>query len=572
MTPNTEYRKPSPVARTRRRLTRLLPALAGAAALAAGLAACGGGGSAATGATAATGANAADAQPVHGGTIYYGHEQEPPCLIGGWVQEAYIDRQILDSLVSQVSAGRIVPWLATSWSVSKDQLTWTFHLKPGVKFTDGTPLDAQAVVDNFNYWLNPTTGNSTVESYIGSYYKSSRALNPTTFQLQLNEPYAPLLNALSQGYFGIMSPAALKRGVSANCEDPIGSGPFILQKWNHGQNLIFVRNPNYDSAPANAQHQGPAYVSKLVWSFLGNPATRYGSLTSGESNVIYDVPTVDWPDAKQRFNVEQYITPGRPVTFSLNTHHGVFTDVRVRQAFAYGANRKAAVQSAFNGAIPYNGNGALSQSTPDYDASLANAYAYDPAKANALLNQAGWTGRDAAGYRTKDGQELDVKIVYPAGPVITPEGATMLQDVQQQEKAVGFNVTLEPMTPSQTFSGQFSTPTSYDAITWYWTSPTAGVLYIVWRPWDDKKAPNGNNSSFYDNPQLVADIARANRSLDPAIQRTYYDKAQQIIVDQAAAVGIYTQTTSLAWQKNLHGIWIEDSQGEPVFSDAYFGK
>jgi peptide/nickel transport system substrate-binding protein len=250
----------------------------------------------------------------------------------------------------------------------------------------------------------------------------------------------------------------------------------------------------------------------------------------------------------------------------------VFTDVAVRQAFAYGGNRKAAVQSAFNGAIPYNGNGALSQSTPDYDPSLADAYAYDPAKANALLNQAGWTRRDAAGYRTKNGRELDVKIVYPAGPVITPEGATMLQDIQQQEKTVGFNVTLVPMTPSQTFSGQFSTPASYDAITWYWTSPTAGVLYIVWRPWDDKKAPNGNNSSFYDNPELVSDIAKANSSLDPTVQRTYYDKAQQIIVNQAAAVGIYTQTTSLAWQKNLHGIWIEDSQGEPVFSDTYFGK
>jgi peptide/nickel transport system substrate-binding protein len=569
MKPTPAPRKPIPAAGVARRLSTLLRGLVAAGALAAGLSACGGGGSAATG---ATGSAAANAKPVQGGTIYYGHEQEPPCLIGGWVQEAYIDRQILDSLVSQVSSGRIVPWLATSWSVSRDHLTWTFHLKPGVKFTDGTPLNAQAVVDNFKYWLAPSTGNSTVQSYIGSYYKSSRAVDDTTVELQLNAPYSPLLSALSQGYFGILSPTALKRGVSANCEDPIGSGPFILQKWNHGQNLVFVRNPNYNSAPANARHQGPPYVSKVVWSFLGNPATRYGSLTSGQSNVIYDVPTVNWPDAKQRFGVEQYITPGRPVTFSLNTHHGVFTDVRVRQAFAYGGNRRAAVQSAFNGAIPYNGNGALSQSTPGYDASLANAYAFDPAKANALLNQAGWTGRNAAGYRTKGGRELDVKIVYPAGPVITPEGATMLQDIQQQEKAVGFNVTLLPMTPSQTFSGQFSTPTSYDAITWYWTSPTAGVLYIVWRPWDDKKAPNGNNSSFYDNPRLVSDIAKANSSLDPAVQRTYYDKAQQIIVGQAAAVGIYTQTTSLAWQKSLHGIWVEDSQGEPVFSDAFFGR
>lgn len=568
MKPNavTQLLAPADVEPPWRRLIRPLAGLLSAAVLTVGLSACGGGGAAAT-AQAAGGSG-----PVSGGTIYYAHEQEPPCLIGGWVQEAYIDRQILDSLVSQVSYGKIVPWLATSWSVSPDQLVWTFHLKPGVKFTDGTPLNAQAVVTNFKYWLNPTTGNSTVQSYIGSYYKSSRALNDLTFELTLNQPYAPLLSSLSQGYFGIMSPKALTRGVGANCDDPIGSGPWVLQKWNHGQNLEFVRNPNYNSAPANALHQGPAYTSKLVWSFVSDPTTRYGSLTSAESDVIYDIPTVDWRAAKSQFNVAQYITPGRPVTLSMNTFHGVFTDVRVRQAFAYAANRKAAVQSAFNGEIPYNGNGALSQSTPDYDAALADAFAYSPANANALLDKAGWTGRNAAGYRTKDGKELDVKVVYPAGSVFNSEGITLLQDIQQQEKAVGFNVTLIPSTPTQTFSGVYSTPTSYDAITWYWTSPTAGVLYIVWRPWDSKTYPNGNNSSFYDNPQLVSDIAVANSSLNPAVEHEYYDKAQQIVVDQAAAVGLYTQTTSLAWVKNLHDVWIEDSQGEPVFSDAYFSK
>ena len=87
---------------------------------------------------------------------------ETPCLTGGWIQEAYIERQYADNLVSETKGGKIVPWLATSWKTSPDHLTWTFTLKPGVKFTNGEPLDAKAVVDNFYAWLNPETINPTV--------------------------------------------------------------------------------------------------------------------------------------------------------------------------------------------------------------------------------------------------------------------------------------------------------------------------------------------------------------------------------------------------------------------------
>ncbi|MCW2953496.1 MAG: gsiB 1 [Conexibacter sp.] len=571
-----EHPAPSPPADTTRGRARLV-GLAAALAIASTLSACGGGGasggsdSASAGTAAGSGAASGSATPVRGGTIRYGHEQEPPCLTGGWVQEAYIDRQLLDSLVAQEKGGKIVPWLATSWKVSKDQRTWTFTLKPGIRFTDGTPLDAAAVAKNFSYWLDPRTGNSTVQSYIGGYYASSRALDATTLQLDLKKPYSPLLSSLSQAYFGIVSPQTLASGADAVCTAPVGSGPFILQKWNRGQNLTFVRNPSYDSAPANAKHQGPAYVDGIVWKFLGDQTVRYGSLTNHQSDVIYDVPTVDWQEAKARFEVQQYITPGTPVRLSLNTSRAPFDDVAVRRAFAYATDRANGVKSAFNGVIPYNGNGALSQSTPDYDASLANAYAYDPGRANSLLDAAGWSAKDGAGYRTKNGRELTVKLVYPAGSVITSEGVTLLQNIQQQAKQVGFHVDLVPATPSETFSGRYSTPDSYDAQPWYWTSPNAGVLYIVWRQ-NLKDSPNGNNESFYNNPELDRTIAAANSTLDPAKQKQLYARAQQIIVAEAAVVGLYTQTTSLAIDRRLRDVWLEDSQGEPVFSDAYFAR
>ena len=192
-------------------------AAAAAAAAALLLAGCGAG-------SGTEAAGTGSGERVEGGTIRYAHLQEAPCIYGGWVQQAYLSRQVLDSLVSQTEDGSIVPWLAEQWSVSEDQLTWTFTLKENVAFTDGTPLDAAAVAANFDYWVSG--GNGTVAAYIGDYYESASAVDATTLQVKLSAPYAPLLSALSQGYFGIQSPAALTgRSEQENCEAPVGSGP-----------------------------------------------------------------------------------------------------------------------------------------------------------------------------------------------------------------------------------------------------------------------------------------------------------------------------------------------------------
>jgi peptide/nickel transport system substrate-binding protein len=478
------------------------------------------------------------------------------------VQEAYIARQILDSLVEVNNQGQIIPWLATSWTVSPTGKTYTFKLKPNVKFTDGTPLNAAAVVANFNWWYNPKTLNGSNEGEF-PFYKSSRAINNLTFQLNLTQAYSPLLATIAQAYFGIESPKSLKRSLAKICDDPIGTGPFILQAWNHGQNLIFVRNPHYNSAPANALHQGPAYVSKLVWGFVSDPTTRYGALGSGQLDAIYDVPTIDWQAAKSQYTTLTHIEGGKPVTLNINTKGGPFADIRVREAFAYGTNRKAAVESAYDGVVPYAGNGALTESTPDYDASLANAFSYNPTKANQLLNAAGWTGRDSAGYRTKNGKTLTVRIIYGAGSIVTQEGVTVLQDVQQEAKAAGFDVVLVPATLAQLFSGAFSKPSQYDAIAGYFTHDSPGVLWAGVRQF---------NQTFYSPPALLNATSTAVASSNPAVQQKNWDIAQELLVNNAVLVGLYPQPVLVAVNKRLHDVWLEGSQGEPVFSDAYFTK
>ena len=519
---------------------------------------------------AAGAAESGTGERVEGGTIRYAHLQETPCIYGGWVQQAYLSRQVLDSLVSQNEDGSIVPWLAEEWSVSEDKLTWTFQLKDGVQFTDGTPLDAAAVAANFDYWV--AGGNGTVTEYIGDYYESASAIDATTLEVKLSAPYAPLLSALSQGYFGIQSATALtERSEQENCEAPIGSGPFTVGEWKRGESVTFHKNPDYDSAPANALHQGPAYVDSIVWSFIQDNTSRFGSLASGETDVIGEVPTVDFETAKAAFGVQQFITPGLPVTLSLNTVQGPFTDKAVRQAFAYSADRSAVVDSAFLGVVPFEGNGTVSQSTPGYNADVAGDYPFDQDKANALLDGAGWQERNADGVRVKDGQELKIEIVFGLNSIVTQEGATALQNLQEQVKPVGFKVNLVPVTQSELFGGLYSGPESYDAQLGYWTSPTAGILYINFRQ-NLPESPNYSNYTFYNNPEIEDLILQANSADTPEEANELYGKAQQRLSDEAVAVGLYTQTASVATAPNLHDVWLEASQGEPVFSDAYFTK
>lgn len=521
-----------------------------------------------TGDGRSTGVAAAEGSLVRGGVIEYGHEQEPPCIHGGWVQNAYLARQYLDNLVSLADDGSVVPWLATSWDISADRRTYTFHLKPGVKFSDGTDLDAAAVQATLRSYLNPEDPNGTVVSYIGEYFDTDEVVDPLTYRMHLRSPYTPLLTVLSQGYFGIQSPTALRRGSEANCSAPVGSGPFIIERWDRNRAITFVRNPHYNSAPANARHQGPAYVDKVIWKFLKDPVLRYGSLKSGSSDVIYNVPAINWADATRRFQTEQYITPGRPNAITLNVDHAPFDDVRVRQAFAYAADRRKAVQTAFLGVVPYNPNGALSVSTPDHDPD-AGAYPYDPKRASALLDSAGWVGRDHDGVRTKDGRRLTARLVYAADAIIGPEGAGILQDIAYQAGQIGFDVQLVPATQAAYFGGTYAEPQTYDAYVGYWTSPTPGLLYINWRQRLTDR-PNPYNNAFYNDPHLQRIIEQANASPDPGEQRGLYTAAQRIIGEQALAIGLYTQTTSIAVTPRLRDVWVEKSQGEPVFADARF--
>jgi peptide/nickel transport system substrate-binding protein len=519
----------------------------------------------------ATQAPAVDAKRVSGGTIEYGHQQEPACVFGGWIEQAYLSYQIIDNLVSLDKDHKVVPWLAQSWKPSDDQLSWTFTLKKGVTFTDGTPVDAAAVAYNFDYWLGG--GNSTAKVWLEGYYRSAEVIDDTTVRINLLKPYPRLADNLTQSYFGIQSEKALTtRSKEQNCEAPIGSGAFIVEKWNRGEDIILKRNKNYTSPPANAKHTGAAYVDTIDWKFISDPTTRVATLRSGETDAIYDVPAIEWKNLEnQKYDLFKYVTPGRPQQLSFNTAQGPFTDEKVRQAFAYSLDRKQIVETIGRGVIPYEGNGGVSQTTPGYSQKAADFYSYDPKKAGTLLDAAGWSQKDSAGYRVKDGKTLEVVLPYGAGSIVNADGAAILQGVQEQAKAVGFKVKLVPVPQSALFGGAYSKQTERDIAVGYWTAVNAGILYINWRQ-STPDSPNYNNAAFLNDPTLESYILQANSTTDVDAQNALYAKAQEYIAEHALSIGVYDRLSTLAVSPSLKDVWQENAQGGPVFYDAYFVK
>jgi len=520
----------------------------------------------------ASASTASSGERVDGGTIVYAHQQEPACVFGGWIEQAYLSYQVIDNLTSLDANHKVVPWLATKWEPSADGLSWTFTLKKGVKFTDGTALTAGVVAYNFDYWLKG--GNSTAEVWLDGYYKDAVALDDQTVRIDLLRPYPDLPTHLTQSYFGIQSQHALQtRTKEQNCDAPIGSGAFIVKKWNRGQDIILTRNPHYTSPPANAKHTGPAYVDEIDWKFVPDGTTRVAALQSGQVQALYDVPAVQWATLKKEgYTLDKYVTPGRPQQLSFNTQKGPFTDERVRQAFAYSLDREKIVDTIGRGVIPFEGNGPVSQATPGYSKAAAATYSYDPAKADALLDTAGWTRSGTTGVRTKDGKKLTVVLPYGAGSIIDADGASILQGVKEYADKVGFDVDLIPVPQSEFFAGKYQGVDDHDISVGYWTAVTAGIMYINWRP-STADDPNYSNSAFWNDASDPIDaILAGNSESDPTKQAADYATAQQYIADHALSIGVYDRLSTLAVSPKLKGVWQEHAQGGPTFYDAYLTK
>ena len=344
--------------------------------------------------------------PAPVGALVYGSTGQPVNLEPGNITDGnsiVVLNQIYNRLM-EIKPGttEIEPSLATSWAASADGKTWTFKLRSGVKFHDGTAFNAAAVKFNVDRWWdaqNPNGYRNAGKPYeiwqqiFGGFKGAPNSLvqdvtvvDPSTIQFVLKQPFSAFPSAIASGFFGIASPTAIQQA-GAKYGTPgsvaVGTGAFVLKEWRSGERIVLEKNPSY-------WRSGYPKVNQLVIRFVGDPAARLAQLRAGQLDFTTDLA----PDQKKELdadaNLEALIRPSFNVGYlALNPSYKPLANTKVRQAIAYAINRPAIVK-AFWGDL---GQHDASFVPPPLGwAGPANLppYAHDPAKAKQLLAEAGY--------------------------------------------------------------------------------------------------------------------------------------------------------------------------------------
>jgi peptide/nickel transport system substrate-binding protein len=522
-------------------------------------------GASSSGSSDAPSAEATDtAEPVPGGTFRIGtNGQEPTCLDphgNASTLGPILTVPFSDSLVWQEEDGTLTPWLAKSWDVSDDGLVYTFHLREGVTFTDGAVFDAEALKVNFEHMLDPATKSPLSASYIAP-YSSSRVIDPSTLEVTLSSPYSAFLNVLAQGFLGMISPKQITEAPETICEHPIGSGPFVLTAWNKGQSVEYTKNPDYAWGPEGT-HDGPAYLDNLEVVFVTEDATRYNALASGELDAIEFVPPQNYQAVASNPDLKTFteFRPGHPFSLWFNTSRAPFDDVKVRQALVAAVDREAIVQSISFGQWDA-AEGYLTPSTPDYVEDVEGDLGYDPDRANELLDEAGWTGRDAEGFRTKDGQRL---VAYLPTTNAVPLRIQIAEQTQAAAREVGIDIEIQYPAPQEL--EERSASGDYDLSSGLWSTNTADVLWIRYSSANiTTPERRGLNGSYLRDEELDTLLQDARETTDPDERHDLYTRAQERLVELAPGIPFYSDPRPVAYHTDVHGLEYAHGYLSPYF-------
>jgi peptide/nickel transport system substrate-binding protein len=522
-----------------------------------------------------SGDTTAGGHPVSGGTLTYAVNTDTDCLdphqspadVAG-----FFARPILDSLVALDSTGKLYPWLAQKWTASPDGLTYTFTLRDDVTFSNGEKFDAAAVKANFDHVADPNTKSSLAAGTIAT-YRSATVVDPRTVRIDLTAPSSAFLPAVATAYLGMEAPSTLEQEPGKLCGRIVGTGPFVsADGYTPQKGIDYTRRDDYDWSPANAKHDGPAYLDALRIQVVTENASRLGALSSGQVDAIASVPPVNVAQLKDSpgFYVATAQAPGGNYSYYPNTRSGPFTDIRVRKAFRAGIDWDTIVDKLYFGVFQ-PAKSPLAPSTVDYDRSVEGDYAYDRREAERLLDEAGWTGRDAEGYRTKNGQRIT--LVHPVVKAVVREQRDVLADqIQASAKQIGIEID-NRTTDLGGYLRLIGPGKDYDLgdMSWQRASPDALRTLFGSANIATPKSGFGSNLGRYENPTVDSYLARALATADPTQQADLYAKVQRQVTADAVVFPVYVFNYVLGASKAVHDVTFEP-QAFPTFYDTWLAR
>ncbi|BCY07659.1 ABC transporter substrate-binding protein [Actinoplanes sp. L3-i22] len=519
------------------------------------------------GCSAGTSASSADAgKPVSGGSLTWAVETEP--ITFNPHQYAQAKARLLvwnsfEALLTHDDRGGYLPWLASAYQVSPDGKTYTFTLRTGVTFSDGTTFDAAAVNANIDQLLVPNYAPGVAAVQLKNLDKVE-VKDASTVVFRLKKPDVLILDFVSSPQGAQISPKSLKaaKNLKAGGPELAGTGPFVLDRYTPGQEVHFTKNPAYNWAPANAGHSGPAYLDGITYRFLKESSVRVGALTSGQVQIIEGVPATDESliSANPDLALRRGLNSGSAYSYYFNTAHAPFDDVEVRQAFRAALDVPAVLTGVYRNTATRAWS-VIGPTSPFYDKSLENTYGGDAAKAGRLLDRAGWSVKDAEGFRTKDGKRLTVRLVQSA-PFIRDRRDVLAQAVQAAVKQSA-GIDLQIQLVDQGTATKALADGAYELFDNSRADTDAGaalnlLLYST----------GSINRTGYRSPELDKLLDDAVATTDPAKRTELYRQVQQLVVtDQALVQPLYAPQDQIAASKSVGGVGFEPTAGVPV--DAY---
>jgi peptide/nickel transport system substrate-binding protein len=377
-------------------------------------------------------------QPVQGGTLVYLEQQAhtnlyPPA--GGFYPNSGILNQITDKLTWQnPETLKNEPWIAQNWEINDDATQYTFKLRSGVTFSDGTPVDAAAVAKNFDTFGlgNKTLGYPVAEAI--NNYDHSEVIDPQTIKFVFKAPAPGFLQATSVIGSGLVAPSVLDRPFAelGDATKIIGSGPFVVESEVLGQSLNLKARDDYAWGPASFAHQGRPYLDAIQYVVTPEDSVRIGALLAGQADVIRQIQAYDEPQVEaQKYSILSAPTRGVNNNAVFRPDNPLVADLRVRQALTAATNSAEIVQTLFSSHYP-KATSVIASTAAGY-VDLSDKLAFDQAKAKSLLDEAGWVP-GADGIREKDGRKLELS-VYESLP--QPQSRAMFQLISQQWSQVG---------------------------------------------------------------------------------------------------------------------------------------
>lgn len=441
---------------------------------------------------------------------------------------------VVETLVGIDEQGVVKPLLAERWETSSDGLQLTFFLRKGVKFSDGTPLDANAVKVSLDRMLDKKL-TVPLRGIMGDAIGSVTAVDATTVRIVLKQPAAPIVSALSQTTAGILSPASIQGGGNSyeKAENIVGTGPYLLKERVKSDHVTLTKNVNYWGRKANYAVQ--------EFKIVPEAASRESLVLAGQADMILLPPVSDLNSLRRNTSVKVLVGPSdRTIFIAINNYRpGLLQNVQVRQALNYAVDKKSIIKNIlFDAADALDSPMAKSL----FGYCRVGDYAFDPAKAKTMLAAAG------AG-------DLRVKMITPTGRYIQDKQAA--EAIAGNLRDVGVKVDGPSTMDWPTYLGTINVPA---------TEATTQLHLLGWAPgyldaqqqmeqflsqrWPKK----GLATSFYKNATVDDLVLKANGGTDPNTRKQQYCQAAKQIWDDAPWIFLWTQSFPIVYSSKVKGI------------------